>query len=193
MHPEAHGIRARLDDGQDFCIANLLAQTVQRGFDSCGVMSKIVVNGNAVFFDNDLHAAFDIAKRLQGFYGGDRLNSDMAGCGDQIPKDMQGRSMTPLLGGEAPDDWRTSIYYHYYEGEGRVHNAYKHYGVRTDRYKLVYFWTLDEWELYDHETDPTEMMNQYANPEYAKVVAELKAELERLREQYAVTEDEPAR
>jgi len=94
--------------------------------------------------------------------------------------------------GAAPDDWRTSIYYHYYEGEGKVHNVYKHYGVRTERYKLAYFYTLDEWEFYDLQRDPREMQNKYAHPDYADEVARLKAELERLRRRYRAPDDTDA-
>ena len=113
---------------------------------------------------------------------------DIAGL--PVPDRMQGLSMLPLMRGETPDDWRSSIYYHYYEGEGKVHNVYKHYGVRTERYKLAFFYTLNEWEFYDLEKDPQEMRNEYANPDYAAQVKELKEELARLREQYKVTEDD---
>ncbi len=112
---------------------------------------------------------------------------DIAGAG--IPAGMQGLSMLPLMQGKTPSNWRKSLYYQYYEGEGRVHNAYKHYGVIGERYKLVYFYTLDEWEFYDLEKDPQEMQSQYSNPEYQKIVKEMGQELERLREQYKVTED----
>ena len=98
--------------------------------------------------------------------------------------------MVPLMRGETPNDWRKSIYYHYYEGEGKVHNVYKHYGVRTERYKLAYFYTLDEWEFYDLEKDPQEMKSEYENPVYAEQVAQLKAELARLRELYQLPEND---
>ncbi|NIA12840.1 MAG: sulfatase-like hydrolase/transferase [Nitrospiraceae bacterium] len=116
---------------------------------------------------------------------------DIAGV--EVPADMQGRSLVPLMKGEPPADWRSSIYYHYYEGEGKVHNVYRHYGVRTERYKLVYFYTLDEWEFYDLQTDPQEMKSEYDNPAYAQQVAALKTELARLRKHYAVPEDTDAR
>ncbi len=116
---------------------------------------------------------------------------EMAGL--PVPEDMQGHSLVPLMRGDSPPDWRKSIYYHYYEGEGRVHNVYRHYGVRTERYKLVYFYPLDEWEFFDLEKDPHEMQSQYANPGYADRVQELKDELARLREEFRVPEDnEPA-
>ncbi len=111
-------------------------------------------------------------------------------CGVDVPEDMQGESLVPLMKGRTPRRWRKSIYYHYYEGEDRVHKVHKHYGLRTDRYKLVYFYTLDEWEFYDLKTDPSEMKSQYDNPEYAKKVKELKAELVRLRKHYKVPEDD---
>ena len=60
----------------------------------------------------------------------------------------------------------------------------RHYGVRTDRYKLMRFYEFDEWEFYDLKNDPDELTNQSANPEYADVIAEVKVELERLRKHY---------
>jgi arylsulfatase A-like enzyme len=113
---------------------------------------------------------------------------DIAGV--PVPWDMQGKSLVPLMTGQTPGDWRKSIYYHYYEGERRVHKVHKHYGVRTDRYKLVYFYTLDEWEFYDLETDPHEMRSQYDNPDYAPVIRGLKSELHRLRLEYDVPQDD---
>jgi len=108
--------------------------------------------------------------------------------GTPAPDDMQGRSLAPFMRGQKPGAWRDSIYYHYYEGEGKVHNVYVHYGVRTERYKLIYFYTLDEWEFYDLETDPAEMRNQIDNPDYAGDIARLREELARLRTHYRVPE-----
>ncbi|NQT87918.1 DUF4976 domain-containing protein, partial [bacterium] len=105
-----------------------------------------------------------------------------------IPDDMQGLSLKPLLQGKTPENWRKSIYYHYYEFPG-AHSVRRHYGVRTDRYKLMYFYNLDEWELFDLEKDPKELKSVYADPAYAGTVKELKAELTRLRVLYKVPED----
>jgi len=104
-------------------------------------------------------------------------------AGEEIPADMQGRSLRPLLEGKSPADWRTSMYYRYYEFPG-AHSVRKHYGVRTERYKLIFFHDIEEWELYDLEKDPQEMKSVYNDPAYADVVQELKAELERLRKKY---------
>ncbi len=106
----------------------------------------------------------------------------------EIPDDMQGRSLVPLLEGETPADWRKSFYYHYYEYPG-PHDVRRHYGVRTDRYKLIYFYKLNEWELYDLQQDPHELQSVYGEPAYEGITRELKAELERLREKYRVTPD----
>ncbi|MDG2223062.1 MAG: sulfatase [Rubripirellula sp.] len=100
-----------------------------------------------------------------------------------IPADMQGASLVPFLKGETPDSWRDSIYYHYYEYPS-VHMVPRHYGVRTQRYKLMRFYQFDEWEFYDLQNDPDELTNQYNNPEYADEIAKMKQELERLRTQY---------
>ena len=104
-------------------------------------------------------------------------------AGADIPEDMQGRSFVPILQGKQPADWRKSVYYHYYEFPG-AHSVAKHYGVRTERHKLISFYDLDEWELFDLQTDPHELKSVYDDPAYAQVLADMKQELERLREQY---------
>ena len=109
-------------------------------------------------------------------------------AGVLIPDDMQGRSMLPLLKGRTPADWRESVYYQYYEYPG-WHSVRRHYGVRTQRYKLMYFYKIDEWELYDLKNDPDEMKSVYDDPQYADVQAKLTAELQRLRKKYRVTGD----
>ncbi len=103
------------------------------------------------------------------------------------PADMQGRSLRPVLGGHTPKDWRTSMYYHYYEYPA-VHSVKRHYGIRTQRHKLIHFYhDIDEWELYDLETDPQELHSVYDDPNYAGVVTELRLQLKRLRAQYKDT------
>jgi len=104
-------------------------------------------------------------------------------AGLKIPDDMQGRSLVPLLQGETPKDWRTSIYYHYFEYPA-VHMVQRHYGVRTATHKLIHYYLIDEWELFDLVRDPGERQNVYADPKYADLVKTLKAELQRLRKHY---------
>ena len=110
----------------------------------------------------------------------------LAAAGVEPPAGMHGESLVPLLRGEEPD-WRNSIYYHYYEGHG-PHDVPCHYGVRTRRYKLVRYYELDEWELFDLEADPDELRSVYADPGYTLVLEGLKAELARLQEGYGDTE-----
>ena len=100
-----------------------------------------------------------------------------------VPADMQGRSLLPLLKGETPDDWRKSIYYHYYEYPS-VHMVARHNGIRTDRYKLMHFYQFDEWEFYDLEKDPDELQNEFNNPAYASVIKTVKTEFDDLRQHY---------
>lgn len=108
-------------------------------------------------------------------------------AGVEVPEEMDGRSIVPLLRGGPPADWRDSIYYHYYEHG--AHNVPRHYGVRTDRYKLIHYYTDDVWELFDLEEDPRELMNVYDLPSYSGVVSTMKAELVALRDKYEVPED----
>ena len=112
-----------------------------------------------------------------------RLRGDVFGHGrSAIPADMQGRSLVPLLEGTRPMTGE-SIYYHYYEFPS-VHMVARHYGIRTERYKLIHFYQFDEWELYDLKHDPDELTNEYNNPDYISTIADLKLHLDALRKQY---------
>lgn len=105
-------------------------------------------------------------------------------AGLPIPEDIQGVSLVPLLKGEKPADWRKSLYYHYYEYPAE-HSVCRHYGVRTERYKLIHFYNdVDAWELYDLQEDPMEMHNLFGQPGTEQITEELKAELVRLQDQY---------
>lgn len=109
-------------------------------------------------------------------------------CGASSPQDMQGASLVPILKGKKPKDWRKSLYYHYYEYPG-AHDVRRHYGVRTDRYKLIHFYNIGGWELYDLEKDPYELNSLYGKPGHEKLTTDLKKELASLRRQYQVPED----
>jgi arylsulfatase A-like enzyme len=124
-------------------------------------------------------------------------------AGVPIPESMQGRSFRPMLEGAAPADWRRSVYYAYFEnswllrGKSREemsdptfqfftpHRVSPHRGVRTDRYKLIEYYTEgDYWELFDLHSDPNELRNLYGDPSATAITADLKKELTRLRTQY---------
>lgn len=114
------------------------------------------------------------------------LNVDFAptfldAAGVPAPVVMQGVSMLPLFTGRAPANWRTTMYYRYYHDPGH-HNTRQHYGVRTMTHKLIYFWTKDQWELFDLRADPFELHNLYGQPGHEQITATLKAELRRLKE-----------
>ena len=106
---------------------------------------------------------------------------DIAGAAQ--PADMQGLSLVPLLQGENPDDWRKSIYYHYYEYPS-VHMVPRHNGIRTSRYKLMHFYQFDEWEFYDLKADPDEYHNLYNNPNYQAMIKRMKTQLKELETTY---------
>jgi arylsulfatase A-like enzyme len=107
-------------------------------------------------------------------------------AGAEAGDDMQGRSLVPILRGENPENWRSTFYYHYYEGVDKVHAAHKHEGVTNGRAKLIHFYPIGEWELYHLENDPDELVNAYGKPEYAQLQMELHSELERLRAELEV-------
>jgi arylsulfatase A-like enzyme len=106
----------------------------------------------------------------------------MEAAGLKAAADMQGRSFLPLLKGQTPKDWRTSMYYRYYHYPMH-HRVQPHYGVRTDRYKLIYFNKIGQWELFDLRKDPHELKNVYADPEYTDTLKALKAEMYRLKKE----------
>jgi|tagenome__1003787_1003787.scaffolds.fasta_scaffold20965013_1 arylsulfatase A-like enzyme len=104
-------------------------------------------------------------------------------AGASVPKEIQGRSMMPVLRGEPAGNGRKSFYYHFYEDKDGDHHVAKHEGVTNGRAKLIHFYTLSEWELYDLVKDPHELNNVYGKSDYAPMQAELKTELIRLRKE----------
>ncbi len=109
-------------------------------------------------------------------------------AGIAIPQEMQGQSMKALLQKKTVKGWRKQIYYHYYE---KSFGATAHYGIRTERYKLIHFYDPgNSWELYDLKKDTHEMHNLYADPAYKETIAKLKAQLQVLQEKYNDPYDE---
>jgi len=102
--------------------------------------------------------------------------------GAPIPADMQGTSLKPILEGDTADN-RESIYYHYYQSTG-WHTVPKHLGIRTGQYKLIYYYEIDQWELFDLYNDPNELKSIYGQESSAGLVKELKSELQQLIEKY---------
>jgi arylsulfatase A-like enzyme len=116
--------------------------------------------------------------------------------------DMQGRTFRRNLEGSTPGDWRKAMYYRYWMHNDNDHHVPAHYGIRTDRWKLIYYYgkvlgmkgaqppdTAPEWELFDLMYDPREMKNLYNDPKHASRVRELKSQLARLQ---AEAGDQPA-
>lgn len=126
------------------------------------------------------------------------LNVDFASlfldlAGVPMPDHLQGRSFRPLLQGETPPDWRAAMYYRYWMHK-TGHHVLAHYGIRTHRHKLIYYYadglgqpgTIDEpepaeWEFFDLEKDPQELHNRIGDPAYAECIQRLKDELHRLQ------------
>ena len=108
-------------------------------------------------------------------------------AGVEVPAAMQGRSMVDVIAGSTPADWRSSVYYHYYENPG-AHNVARHEGVRTATHKLIRFYDTDEWEFYDLVADPDELVNLYGRTGTESLTGGLRAELVKLRAAYGVTD-----
>lgn len=119
-------------------------------------------------------------------------------AGIDTPEDMQGVSMTPLLNGNTSSEWRESIYYHYYEF-APPHWVMPHYGIRTRKYKLISYYTINEWELFDLDKDPDEMENLFdwsgykVHPGYEAIAHELVSQLTVLRAQFKDTAGLPVK
>jgi arylsulfatase A-like enzyme len=124
------------------------------------------------------------------------LNVDFAptfleSAGLRPPEDIQGRSFLSVLHGKTPQDWRTAMYYQYYEFP-QPHHVYPHCGVCTNRYKLIHYYLpgkIDEWELIDRERDPEELRSVYNDPAYADTVKKLKEQIVVFRKELHVPED----
>lgn len=108
---------------------------------------------------------------------------------------MQGVSFLPQLTTDPAAPTREGVYYRYYENDDENHHVLAHYGIRTERYKLIYFYNdgmglpgtsehlfVPEWELYDMHSDPDELVNAYHDPAYREVREELKVQLWKLQE-----------
>ncbi|PKV62942.1 sulfatase family protein [Pontibacter ramchanderi] len=121
------------------------------------------------------------------------MNLDIAptmlhAAGVRIPNEMQGESFLKYLQ-QPRAKGREAMYYHYYEnGE---HAVSPHFGIRTERYKLIRFYKrVESWELYDLEKDPQEMNNLYGQKGYEKITAKLRSQLREMIKKY---EDDEAR
>lgn len=101
-----------------------------------------------------------------------------------VPQDIQGTSFLPLLKGDKNVPWRKEMYYHYYEFP-QPHHVYPHFGIRSERYKLVRFYDAgNAWELYDLQKDPHEVNNIYGSKGTEKITVELKQNLKKLMIEY---------
>lgn len=114
----------------------------------------------------------------------------LALTGSPVPGFMQGISLRPLLEGKQKQVSRKYLYYHYYEYIKNTHAVIPHLAIRGERYKLIYFYTVNEWELYDLQKDPTEQQNLIHSAAHQTTIRQLKQELMRLRNQY--DDHEPA-
>jgi arylsulfatase A-like enzyme len=135
-------------------------------------------------------------------------------AGIDIPSGMQGRSLRLLFEGQTPADWQQMMYYRYWM-HGAHFNIPAHYGIRTQQFKLIYFYgkglgfSYDEfypsgdwetngniitdtepyWEMYDLKNDPNELDNIYNDPKYSADLEKLKKLLHQLKEQYDDKDD----
>lgn len=105
-------------------------------------------------------------------------------CGADIPHDIQGRSLVPLLkaSGKKPTDWRDSLYYTYY-GEA-THNVPAHDGVRTEEFTAFYLPETKEWQLFDLKKDPGQMKSIHADPNYAAALKDMQSKYTALKVKY---------
>lgn len=104
-------------------------------------------------------------------------------AGIKVPSFMQGISLVPSMTGKQKVIPRHNLYYHFYEYKAD-HSVLEHLGVRGERYKLIYFYTVNEWELYDLKTDPQEQHNLIASPAQQRIILQMKKELLNLRDKY---------
>lgn len=107
----------------------------------------------------------------------------LSAAGIKPPDFMQGISLVGAMTGKQKSLPRKSLYYHYYEYKAD-HTVLQHLGVRGERYKLIYFYPVEEWEFYDLKTDPQEQHNLIHDPAQKENIGVMKKELLRLRDVY---------
>ena len=105
-------------------------------------------------------------------------------CGADIPDDLQGRSLVPVLkaSGKTPADWRKGVYYAYY-GEA-THHVAAHDGIRTEDFTAFYIPKTKEWQLFDLKKDPQQMKSVHKDPAYAEILAKLQEDYKKLKADY---------
>ena len=131
-------------------------------------------------YPNEIPAGSKVDKMIQNL---DFAPTFLDYAGIKKPEDMQGASFRDIVN-QKGGTWRDAIYYTYYEYPS-VHMVKRHYGVRTERYKLIHFYyDIDEWELYDLEQDPSEMNNLYDSSKYSDIQKRMHLRLSELREKY---------
>lgn len=136
-------------------------------------------------------------KRSQVVANVDFAPSILDFCGITAPSYMQGKSIRPILKNKNAE-WENLLYYRYWMHRDMTP---AHFGVRTERYKLVFYYGLNldthsfghpntpaAWEFYDLENDPHEMHNQYRNPKYKNVIDSLKVQMKKKRDQIGDTD-----
>ncbi len=150
-------------------------------------------------------------------------NTDMAPtllalAGIQQPASMQGHSFAAAFSGAGePKTWRRGTYYRYWMHMAHGHNNPGHFGIRTHQHKLIFFYGTDytdthkgrpvtqhggnrfwkntpaAWEFYDLTLDPQEMHNRYGHPDYQEIIASLKMELRKQRQELGDTDQDHPR
>lgn len=123
-------------------------------------------------------------------------------AGIKAPSEMQGKSCRKMISGDYSGFVRDSVYFRYWMHLAHKHDNPAHYGLRTDKYKIIFYYGLPldasgamptqtpfGWELYDLEKDPFEKQNQYNNPKYAQVVKDMKKKLDEAKVMYKDLDD----
>ena len=123
-------------------------------------------------------------------------------AGAEIPSSMQGRSLVPVLTGQPDARQQDAVYFRYWMHRAHRHDNPAHYGIRTQRWKLIFFYGLPldaagaepqpspaGWELYDLQNDPRELHNLYRDPQYRNVITDLKRRLDELKQDLGDTDD----
>ena len=113
----------------------------------------------------------------------DYAPSFLGAAGIKPPSFMQGIDLVPLVTGKTKNIGREYLYYHFYEYKAD-HTVLQHLGIRGDRYKLIYFYPVNEWELYDLKKDPRELKNIYHSSQHREIFKQMKAALLQVRDKY---------